>query len=115
MQGEYILRKGTNRLLDHPAFPMQQCKCVDIHRSGQRMVYTFFQYIFTLHEPAFLCCQTKQQFNTTAVWEMLTIHESVVAWQLLEAVCPVLLTRGGIPRKGLTAQWLSTVCQFVQR
>ena len=45
---------------------------------------------------------------------MLTNRELVVAWQLLEAVCPVLLTRGGIPRKGLTAQWLSTVRQFVQ-
>ena len=41
---------------------------------------------------------------------MLTNHKLVVAWQLLEAVCPVLLMRGGIPRKGLTAQWLQ---QFV--
>ena len=57
----------------------------------------------------------KRQFNTTAVWKMLTNHELVVAWQLLEAVCPVLLTGGGIPRKGLTAQWLSTVRELVQR
>ena len=41
---------------------------------------------------------------------MLTNHKLVVAWQLLEAVCSVLLTRGGIPQKGLTAQWLE---QFV--
>ena len=27
----------------------------------------------------------------------------------------VFFTRGGIPRKGLTAQWLSSVRQFVQR
>ena len=54
-------------------------------------------------------------FDTTAVWKMLTNHKLVVAWQLLEAVCPVLLMRGGIPRKGLIAQWLSTVRQFVQR
>ena len=31
------MRKGTNRLLDHPRFSMQQCKCVDIHRSAERM------------------------------------------------------------------------------
>ena len=31
-----LLRKGTNRLLGHPAFSMQRCKCVDIHRSGKR-------------------------------------------------------------------------------
>ena len=41
---------------------------------------------------------------------MLTNHELVVAWQLLEAVCRVLLTRGGTPRKGLTAHRLQ---QFV--
>ena len=64
---------------------------------------------------AFLCFQTKRWFNTTAVWKMLTNHKLVVAWQLLEAVCPVLLMRGGIPRKGITAQWLSPVRQFVQR
>ena len=28
----------------------------------------------------------------------------VAAWLLLDANCPVLLTRGGIPRNGLTAQ-----------
>ena len=76
---------------------------------------SIIQYIFTLHESAFLCFWTKRRFNTTAVWKMLTNHELVVAWQLLEAVCPVLLTRGGIPQKGLTAQWQSTVRQFVQR
>ena len=37
MQGENILRNGTNCLLNHPAFSMQQCKCVDIHRNGKRM------------------------------------------------------------------------------
>ena len=31
-----IQRKGTNRLLDNPAFSMQRCKCVEIHRSGER-------------------------------------------------------------------------------
>ena len=69
-------------------------------------ICTFSQYIFTLHEMVFLCFRTKQQFNTTAVWKMLTNHELVVAWQLLEAVCPVQLTSGGISQKGLTAQWL---------
>ena len=29
-------RKGTSRLLDHPAFSMQRCKCVEVHRSGER-------------------------------------------------------------------------------
>ena len=37
MQGEKILRKGTNRLLDHPAVSMQQCKYVEVHLSGERM------------------------------------------------------------------------------
>ena len=37
MQGEKILRIGTNRLLDHPAFSMQRCKCVDVHRRDERM------------------------------------------------------------------------------
>ena len=41
-----------------------------------------------------------------AIWKPPTNHHWVVAWLLLDANCPVLLTRGGIPRKGLTAQWL---------
>ena len=41
-----------------------------------------------------------------AIWRLPTNHHWVVAWLLLDANCPVLLTRGGIPRKGLTAQWL---------
>ena len=48
--------------------------------------------------------------QTPRCLEDATNHKLVVAWQLLEAVCPVLVTRGGIPRKGLTAQWLQ---QFV--
>ena len=28
--------KSTNRLLDHPAFSMQRCKYVEVHRSGER-------------------------------------------------------------------------------
>ena len=41
-----------------------------------------------------------------AIWKLPTNHHWVVAWLLLDANCPVLLTRGGIPRNGLTAQWL---------
>ena len=36
-----ILRKGTNRLLDHSAFSMQRCKCLDIQCivvRGRRLV-----------------------------------------------------------------------------
>ena len=40
------------------------------------------------------------------IWKLSTNHHWVVAWLLLDANCPVLLTRGGIPQKGLTAQWL---------
>ena len=40
------------------------------------------------------------------IWKLPTNHHWVVAWLLLDANCPVLLTRGGIHRKGLTAQWL---------
>ena len=29
--------KGTNSLLDHPAFSMHRCKCVDVQGSGERM------------------------------------------------------------------------------
>ena len=36
MQGEKILRNGTNCLLDHPAFSMQHSKCAEVHRSGER-------------------------------------------------------------------------------
>ena len=32
-------------------------------------------YIFTLHEQTFFCFRTKQQFNTTAVWKLLTNHK----------------------------------------
>ena len=39
------------------------------------------------------------------IWQLLTNQHWVVAWLLLYANCP-LLTRGGIPQKGLTAQWL---------
>ena len=91
-----ILRKGTNRLLDNPAFSMQRCKCVEVHRSGER---TPSGPRRAQQESAFLCFRTKRRFNITAVWKMLTNRKLVVAWQLLEAVCPVLLTRGGIPRK----------------
>ena len=51
----------------------------------------------------------------SAVWKLLTNHHWVVAWWLLDAVCPVLLTRDGIPWKGLTAQWLSNSSSVVQR
>ena len=37
MQGENIPRKGTNRFVDHPVFSMQQCKCMNVHCSGERM------------------------------------------------------------------------------
>ena len=87
MQGEKILRKGTNRQID-------------------------FLRLFS-PSTSRLSSVSEQRFNTTAVWKIN--HKLVVAWQLLEAVCQVLLTRGGIARKGLTAKWLSTVCQFVQR
>ena len=40
------------------------------------------------------------------IWKLLTNHHWVVAWLLLDANCPVLLPRGGISLKGLTAQWL---------
>ena len=45
-----------------------------------------------------------------AIRKLTTNHHCVVAWWLLDAICPVLLTRGGIPQKGLTTQWLQ---QFV--
>ena len=66
-----------------------------------------FVHFLSIFHPArvgFPLFSNEMAINTTAVWKMLTNHELVVAWQLLEAVCPVLLTRGGIPRKGLTAQ-----------
>ena len=63
---------------------------------------------------AFLCFRTKQRYNITAVWKMLTNRELVVAWQLLEAV-PSAADEGWHSPKGLTAQWLSTVREFVQR
>ena len=90
-----------------------KCQTLFLRKGTSRLLFS--QYFFTLHESAFLCFRTKRRFNITAVWKMLTNRELVVAWQLLEAVCPVLLTRGGIPRKGLTAQWQSTPREFVQR
>ena len=50
--------------------------------------------------------------NTSAVLKLLTNHEQVVAWLLLDAVCPVLLTKGGVPQEGLTAQWLQQFVSF---
>ena len=38
----------------------------------------------------------------------------MVAWLLLDANCPVLLMRGGIPRKGLTAQWLQQLASSTE-
>ena len=42
--------------------------------------FYLFSVYFTLHKPTFLCFWTKRRFNTTAVWNLPTNHERVVAW-----------------------------------
>ena len=76
-------------------------------------LYLFSVYFHTA--PAnFSLFLMKWRFNTTVVGKLLTNHKWVVTWQLLDTVCPVLLMMGGNPQKGLAAQRLSTVRQFVQ-
>ena len=89
---EYRARQGykevTNRLLDHHAF----FPCNDVSAWMSTVV---------VREHRLVPEGRNRRRYTTAVWKMLTNHELVVAWQLLEAVCPVLLTRVAFPEKTL--------------
>ena len=63
-------------------------------------------YLFSVNfhpARANLSFRMKQQLNVTVVRKLLTNHKWVVAWQLLDTACPVLLMRGGIPQTRLTA------------
>ena len=53
--------------------------------------------------------RAKRRFSVSAVQELPTSHTQMVAWQLLDTVGPVLLTRCGILSSGLPAQWQSEV------
>ena len=58
-----------------------------------------------------IVCQTTLCFpcNDVSAWMSIVV---VSERRLVPEGRPVLLMRGGIPRKALTAQWLSTVRQF---
>ena len=90
-------------MLDHSAFSMQQCKCLDVQRSGER----------TSSGPR----RAQQEAVPTGPTKGATgkIKEFCLAgiepYDKRKGNLPLYkLTRGGIPQKGLTAQWLQ---QFV--
>ena len=60
--------------------------------------FYFVSLFSTLHETTFLCFYEQNDHLTPlAIWKLPTNHHGVVASLLLDADCPVLLTRGGIP------------------